>query len=131
VQKEIAPLIITVDDDPQVRRTIERLLQSEGYRTRSCDSAESGFKSLASDRESPALLLLDVSMPGENGFDLARRIRAGEVGDVHRDVPIVFLTAETHADLYEQSFDVGAQRYLNKPFEANALLDEITSLLHD
>jgi CheY-like chemotaxis protein len=126
---EQAPFIVTVDDDPSVRRTIERMLRSEGYRTKSCDCADSGLRTLAAN-EPPSLLLLDVSMPGENGFELARRIRDGQVGEMHRDVPIVFLTAETGEDAYEQSFDVGAHRYLSKPFEADSLLQEISDLLH-
>ena len=125
-----APMIMTVDDDPIVRRTIERTLRSEGYRTRACDSAESGLRALAAEQV-PALLLLDVSMPGESGFDLARRIRDGELGDERRDVPIVFLTAETSEAAYEQSFDVGAHRFLSKPFEVDALLEEISTLLHE
>jgi CheY-like chemotaxis protein len=127
--EDIAPMIVTVDDDPSVRRTIERMLRCEGYRTQSCDSAESGLRTLAGEVP-PALLLLDVSMPGESGFDLARRIRDGELGESHRDVPIVFLTAETSESAYEQSFDVGAHRYLSKPFEVDTLLHEISTLLH-
>jgi CheY-like chemotaxis protein len=127
---EHAPLIVTVDDDPTVRRTIERMLRCEGYRTHACDSAESGLRTLGREEETPALLLLDVSMPGESGFELARRIRAGQLGEAHREVPIVFLTAETAEDAYEQSFDVGAHRYLAKPFETDALLEEISNLLH-
>jgi DNA-binding response OmpR family regulator len=123
-------MIFAVDDDPSVRRSIERTLRSEGYRTRSCDSAESGMRALAKEQP-PALLLLDVSMPGESGFDLARRIRAGELGDAHRDVPIMFLTAETHEGAYEQSFDVGAHRYLCKPYETELLLNAISALLHE
>lgn len=128
-QIEKAPFIVTVDDDPSVRRTIERMLRAEGYRTQSCDSANAGLRTLANN-EPPALLLLDVSMPGESGFDLARRVRDGQVGELHRDVPIVFLTAETGEQAYEQSFDVGAHRYLSKPFEVDSLLREISDLLH-
>lgn len=126
-----SPMIVTVDDDPSVRRTIERTLRCEGYRTHACDSAESGLRTLSREPSAPALLLLDVTMPGESGFDLARRIRDGELGEVHRDVPIVFLTAETSEAAYEQSFDVGAHRFLSKPFEVDSLLREIDALLHE
>lgn len=122
--------ILTVDDDPQIRRLIDRALRAEGYTTRTCISAESALVAL---REGGrySLVLLDVMMGGETGFELARRIRNGEAGDDNRALPIVFVTAENDGDSYEQSFDVGAHRYITKPFAADALVEVVQSMLHE
>lgn len=121
--------ILAVDDDPQIRRLIDRSLRAEGYATEIATSAENALDVLRkSDRY--ALLLLDVMMPGETGFDLARRIRNGEAGEVHRDVPILFVTAEDDEQSFENSFEVGAIGYVTKPFEPDALVESVSSMLH-
>ena len=124
-----APAILAVDDDVHMRRLIDRSLRSEGYVTQSCNSAESALAALRSGTAF-SLLLLDVQMGGETGLDLARRVRQGEAGEANRTLPIVFVTAESDAGTYEQSFDVGAHHYLTKPFTQEGLLEVVSSVLH-
>lgn len=124
------PPILAVDDDPHVRRLIDRSLRAEGYRTEVASSAESALETLKK-AQHYALVLLDVMMPGETGFDLARRIRNGEAGEQHRHVPILFVTAEDDEHSFEASFEVGAIGYVTKPFEPDALVSSVGSMIHD
>jgi DNA-binding response OmpR family regulator len=123
------PTILAVDDDAHIRRLIERSLKSEGYQMRMCVSAETALTALRERRY--AVAILDVMMTGETGFQLAERIRNGEAGEDNRHVPIVFVTAEDDADSYEKSFDVGAYRYITKPFETDSLVGVVSAMLHE
>jgi two-component system phosphate regulon response regulator OmpR len=125
--KKCAP-ILAVDDDPHIRRLIDRSLRAEGYETEVAVDSESAIEALR--RGSYSLVLLDVMMPGETGFDLARRIRAGDAGEANRAVPILFVTAEDDGNSFEVSFEVGAIGYVTKPFEPDALVDQVGSMLH-
>ena len=125
-----SPVILSVDDDPQMRRLIDRSLRAEGYATRTCASAEAALISLR-EGEPIALILLDVMMGGETGFELAHRIRAGDAGEANRELPIVFVTAESDGESYERSFEVGAHSYITKPFDPSALVSVVSSMLHD
>lgn len=124
-----APAILAVDDDVHMRRLIDRSLRSEGYVMQICNSAESALAALQSGAVF-SLLLLDVQMIGETGLQLARRVRDGEAGEMNRTLPIVFVTGEDDARTYEESFDVGAQHYLTKPFTQEGLIDIVSSVLH-
>ena len=127
---EAAPApILSVDDDAHIRRLIDRSLREEGYTLQSCNSAESALALLRTGAVF-SLLILDVKMTGETGFDLARRVREGGAGEANRDMPIVFVTGETDGESYEKSFDVGAYRYLAKPFTQESLIDVVSSVLH-
>lgn len=125
---QTTPRILAVEDDAAIRRIIDRSLRSEGYQLDTCASAEAALPAIA--RGEYSLLLLDVRMEGETGFDLARRVRDGQAGDHNRALPIVFLTAEADEQSYELSFDVGAQRYLTKPFDSSELVDTVSAVLH-
>ena len=120
--------IVAVDDDPAIRRVVARALGEAGYEIHSCSSGAAGIEALK--KVDACLVLLDVMMPGENGFDVAEKIRKGEAGDKNKAIPIVFVTAESGADAYERSFDVGAHRYLTKPFDDEQLLAAVTGVLH-
>ena len=119
--------ILAVDDDPLVRRLIDRSLRSEGYDTRTCVSAESALVALR--QSSYSLVLLDVVMGALDGFELARRLRAGEAGALNRDTPVVFVTGKDDRESQERSFEVGAHAYLTKPFATEALVDVVAKLL--
>ncbi len=123
------PLILAVDDDPTIRRVVERTLKSEGYELRLCENGEEALSALK--EIAYALVLLDVRMPGFTGFEVAEKLRAGEVGDLNRNVPIVFVTAEADGESYEKSFDVGAHRYITKPFDPDGLLATVKQLMHE
>ena len=107
--------IMLVDDEEELRQAIEQLLVSNGYAYVGAKDAAEGLAMLA--REKPDLLLLDVMLPGTNGFDLCERIRR-EGGRV----PIIFLSAKN--DIVDKSigFRLGGDDYVTKPFDAAELL---------
>ena len=107
--------VLLIDDEANLHQAIEKLLESNGYAYLGARDAESGMELLA--REKPDLLLLDVMLPGTNGFDLCARIR--EEG---RRIPIIFLSAK--CDIVDKSigFRAGGDDYVTKPFDATELL---------
>lgn len=115
------PHLLVVDDDERLRALLQRYLSSNGYRvTAAADATDARalMKSFAFD-----LLVLDVMMPGESGFDLARAVRESS------QVPILILTAKSEAEDRIKGFELGADDYLPKPFEPRELLLRINALL--
>lgn len=116
-----APHLLVVDDDRRIRDLLSRFLTSEGYRVTTADTAmdaRAKLRSLSFD-----LLVLDVMMPGENGFDFAKSLRASS------DVPILMLTARDAAESRIKGLEMGADDYLSKPFEPRELSLRIASIL--
>ncbi|HIW76065.1 MULTISPECIES: response regulator transcription factor [Gordonibacter] len=107
--------VMLIDDEDNLHAAIEKLLVQSGYAFCGAKDGETGLALLAD--EKPDLLLLDVMLPGINGFDLCRRIR--EAG---RRIPIIFLSAKT--DIVDKSigFKAGGDDYVTKPFNATELL---------
>lgn len=118
---EDAPHLLLVDDDSPIRTRLSRYLTENGYRVTTAKNAADArgkLNALAFD-----LLVLDVMMPGETGFDLAASIRATS------DVPIVMLTARADIDDRLTGLEIGADDYLSKPFEPRELLLRIANIL--
>ena len=116
-----APHLLVVDDDRRIRDLLSRFLAGEGYRVTTAETAmdaRSKLKGLSFD-----LLILDVMMPGESGFDFAKAIR----GD--SNIPILMLTARDAAESRIRGLEMGADDYLSKPFEPRELLLRINSIL--
>jgi two-component system phosphate regulon response regulator OmpR len=121
-----APHLLVVDDDRVIRQTLGRYLTNNGYRVTTAENARAARKKL--DVLTFDLLILDVMMPGETGFELARSIRQGAAGPT-AEVPILMLTAR--ADLSDRitGLEIGADDYLAKPFEPRELLLRIGGIL--
>ncbi len=120
---EPLPDILVVDDDKFSRSMIVRALQ-DSYQPRTAEDGETGL-ALAMEK-CPDVILLDVEMPGLNGYEVCDRLRSAETT---RNTPIVFLSS--HGDLRErmQGYEVGADDYIVKPFEAENLKAKISVLL--
>ena len=116
-----APHLLVVDDDRRIRDLLSRFLLAEGYRVTTADTA--GEARLKLDGLSFDLLILDVMMPGETGFELARAIRAKSV------VPILMLTARDEKESRIEGLEIGADDYLSKPFEPRELSLRIANIL--
>src|SRR6476659_10711094 len=116
-----APHLLVVDDDRRIRDLLSRFLSSEGYRVTTADTATDARAKLSG--LSFDLLILDVMMPGESGFDLAKAIR----GD--SNVPILVLTARDAAESRIKGLEMGADDYLSKPFEPRELSLRIANIL--
>lgn len=116
-----APHLLVVDDDRRIRDLLSRYLAREGFRVTTAENAAEARAKL--DGLSFDLLVLDVMMPGESGFDLARAIRASSA------VPILMLTARDESQDRIQGLELGADDYVTKPFEARELSLRITNIL--
>lgn len=116
-----APHLLVVDDDRRIRDLLSRFLHSEGYRVTTADNAAEARAKL--DGLSFDLLVLDVMMPGESGFDLAKSLRETS------SVPILMLTARDEAESRIKGLSIGADDYLAKPFEPRELSLRIANIL--
>jgi len=116
-----APHILLVDDDRRIRDLLSRFLAAEGYRVTTAMSASDARAKLAGLHFD--LLILDVMMPGETGFDLARFIRKSST------VPIVMLTARHEAEARIEGLQIGADDYVAKPFEPRELALRVANIL--
>jgi two-component system phosphate regulon response regulator OmpR len=116
-----APHLLLVDDDRRIRDLLSRFLAGEGYRVTTAMSAKDARAKLLGLHFD--LLILDVMMPGETGFDLARFIRASS------SVPILMLTARHEAESRIEGLQIGADDYVAKPFEPRELSLRIGNIL--
>lgn len=114
--------ILVAEDDDNIRMGLVDILESESYRV---IPAEDGEKALAHFQDNAVdLVLLDIMMPGKNGFDVCRDIRA-----VDRQVPIILLTAKGEEMDKVIGLNAGADDYITKPFGIHELLARITAVL--
>lgn len=121
---ERAERILVVEDDRGLCELLGTLLGIEGYRTvTACDGADAVRKVLA---ERPDAIVLDVMLPGRDGFDVCRELKFRRETNL---IPIVMLTAMHDAESERSSMRVGANRYVTKPFEPDELLREIREAL--
>jgi two-component system, OmpR family, phosphate regulon response regulator OmpR len=116
-----APHLLVVDDDRRIRDLLSRYLAREGFRVTTAGNAAEARAKL--DGLSFDLLVLDVMMPGESGFDLAKSIRTAST------VPILMLTARDETENRIKGLELGADDYVAKPFEARELSLRIANIL--
>jgi two-component system, OmpR family, phosphate regulon response regulator OmpR len=116
-----APHLLLVDDDRRIRDLLSRFLCGEGYRVTTAMSAKDARAKLLGLHFD--MLILDVMMPGETGFDLARFIRKSS------SVPIIMLTARHEAESRIEGLQIGADDYVAKPFEPRELVLRIGNIL--
>lgn len=114
--------ILVVDDDAAIRRMLERTLRADGYRV---ELVADGGAALASvERFVPDMIILDLGLPGVEGVEVARRLRAKKLA-----TPILMLTARDAVGDRVEGLDAGADDYLVKPFETQELQARIRALL--
>ena len=121
---ETEPHLLVVDDDPRLRELLRRYLSDNGFRVTVAVDAEEARASLASFAFD--LMVLDVMMPGENGIDLTRALRAQ--GQPQR-LPILLLTAMAEPEDRVNGLEQGADDFLAKPFEPRELVLRIRNIL--
>jgi two-component system, OmpR family, response regulator MtrA len=117
-------LICIVDDDPDVRELVEYKLVQNGHQVLSATNGQDALR-LVPDMK-PALLLLDVMMPGLSGFDVLSQLRADPATT---QLPIIMLTAKAQDADAERGFALGASDYMVKPFSPRELLNRINAQL--
>jgi len=113
--------ILIVDDEPNILETVELRLRKDGYSTFTAASAEEGMRLFRLVR--PDLVLLDVMLPKQSGYDMCRTIRR----DSH--VPVIFLTARGGEDDRVTGLEIGGDDYMVKPFSLSELSARVRSVL--
>ncbi|MBN2975696.1 hypothetical protein BFW88_14310 [Pseudomonas fluorescens] len=116
--------LLIVDDEPQVRKLLETLLQHEGYQTRSASSGEEALTLVA--QQPPDLILLDVMMPGMDGFEVANRLKSNPATS---NIPIIMLSALNEPGARVSGLHTGAEEFINKPVEHIELWLRVRNLL--
>ena len=117
--------ILVVEDDPSLREWVQFELEGDGYRI---STAEDGHKAVAAlaTRELPDLVLLDVQLPGINGYDVCRRLKAAENT---RMLPVILLTALNDKESRVKGIEAGADDFVSKPPDRVELLARVKSLV--
>jgi DNA-binding response OmpR family regulator len=116
------PRILILEDELSMRTALADLLAAQGYRVVACADGASGLERALA--EIPDLLLLDIMMPGLDGFSVCREVRR-----VAPRLPILMLTAKGQVDDRVTGLDAGADDYLVKPFSSRELLARVRALL--
>jgi len=117
----VKPKVLIVEDERRIRELIADYLEEEGLDWCECargDTALDAFR-----QHSPRLVILDILMPGLDGYDVCEAIRA------ESDVPIIFLTAKSEEDDKLLGYDLGADDYVTKPFSPKVLAAKVKALL--
>ncbi len=117
-------LVLVVDDTPTNVAVVSGLLK-DSYRTKVATNGEKAL-AIAMGPETPDLILLDVMMPGMDGYEVCRRLKANPQT---ADIPVIFLTAKTDSIDEEKGFEVGAVDYIHKPFSAPIVLARVKTQL--
>ena len=114
--------ILIVEDDPHILLGLEELLKSEGYEIAACSRGDEAVAAVA--KFQPALIVLDVMLPGVSGYDICKQLRARKFS-----APILMLTAKGQEIDKVIGLDLGADDYVTKPFGVRELLARIQALL--
>ena len=116
--------ILVVDDEADSRSLLTGILASEGYHVRTADSGRLALASV--DAWLPELILLDIRMPGMDGLEVCRRLKAG---DKSQCVPVIFITAASNVEERVSGLAAGAVDYIGKPFQREELLARVRTHL--
>lgn len=114
--------ILTIDDDPSLRSFLRRGLTYEGFQVQVAASGDEGLKLIR--QQAPNLVILDVMMPGMDGFQVLRELRAS-----HPKLPVIMLTAKDEEGSQVQGLNEGADDYVVKPISLDVLLARIRAVL--
>ncbi|HXW58282.1 MAG TPA: response regulator transcription factor [Solirubrobacteraceae bacterium] len=116
-----APRVLVVEDDEDIAQALQRSLRMEGYEVNTVGDGNAALEHARS--FAPDLVILDLGLPGIDGLDVARALRADD------DIPILILTARDALEARVEGLDAGADDYLVKPFERQELLARMRAAL--
>lgn len=116
--------ILVVDDAPVVLDLLTDILSAEGFQVRSADAGELALHSVASELFN--LILLDIDMPGMDGFEVCRRLKAQKES---REIPVIFISGMTGLEEKVKGFGLGAVDFISKPFQRDELLARVRTHL--
>jgi two-component system sensor histidine kinase/response regulator len=124
ITHSFSPAILIIDDNPQNLQVLGKLLQESKYEIEFATNGEAALEWLNTRQFD--LILLDINMPGMNGFEVCRKIRLNP--DMN-NVPVIFLSAESERESILKGFELGAQDYITKPFDSRELLVRVRTHL--
>ncbi|MBI3812927.1 MAG: response regulator [Nitrospinae bacterium] len=116
--------ILYIDDSPDIRNLLECLLKLEGYETSSASNGKEAIDCLDNNSCSPDLILLDIEMPVMDGYQTCREIRSRKG---YEKIPIIIVTSLRDSNTKEHMLSLGANGYIEKPFNTIELLTRIKS----
>jgi len=120
----VSASILVVDDEPNIVLSLEFLLKQAGFRVRTVSNGEAALAAIA--EEPPDLLLLDVMIPGRDGYAVCQEIRSNPAW---RDMRIIMLTAKGGDIQREKGLSLGADEYVTKPFSTRELVERVRRVL--
>ncbi len=116
--------IMVVDDEPQILTLVKIMFEMKGYQVSEAKSGAECLRKLKN--EKPDLILLDIMMPGEDGWEILKEIKKDKET---KDIPVVMFSVRTSKDSIKKSLEYGADAHINKPFDLDYLLNQVKSLL--
>jgi excisionase family DNA binding protein len=119
----VGPTVLLVDDDPRLREYMRINLEVEGYSVVEAGSAEEGMAALEGER-TPELILLDVMMPGTDGWEMLQRIQ-----ERHGSIPVIMFSGQVDAQAAADAERRGASAFIGKPFDPQELIDRAKQVL--
>lgn len=116
--------ILIAEDDPNILLSLQFLMENDGHQTRVCDNGNAAL--VTAEAFEPHLVLLDIMLPGLDGYELCRALRANPA---HAHVKIVVLSAKGRESEVAKAYELGADAYLTKPFATREVTDTVRRLL--
>jgi excisionase family DNA binding protein len=116
------PLVLVVDDDARLREFVRVNLEAEGYSVREAESGEQALAAL--EDQAPALVLLDVVMPGIDGWQMLQRMQ-----ERHGSIPVIMFSGKVDEQSASDTAERGAQGFLGKPFDPQELISRAKNLV--
>jgi len=116
------PLVLVVDDDPRLREYMRVNLEIEGYSVREAESAEQALEAI--DDQAPDLVLLDVVMPGVDGWQLLQKLQ-----ERHGSIPVIMFSGQVDERSAGEAEERGARGFVGKPFDPQELLTRAKALV--
>lgn len=121
----MARSVLVVDDEPMARSMLRLILVRAGFEVREAEDGKAALSEV--DRSLPDLMILDIMMPGIDGFEVCERLRADE--STNR-LPIIMLSAKTDSESVKRGLNLGANKYLTKPVGPDELTRHVREVLH-
>jgi two-component system cell cycle response regulator DivK len=118
------PTILYVEDNQDNRVLVRRVLEAAGYRVLEAADGRAGIEMATAER--PALILMDISLPGVDGFQVTAQLKAMQE---LRDVPIIALTANVMRGDRERTLEAGCSGYIQKPIDIDLLPEQVVAFL--
>jgi DNA-binding response OmpR family regulator len=116
--------VLLVDDESDFVELVKERLESNGFKVVPAYDGKEALEKV--DTENPDIIILDIMMPEMDGFDVCLRLKTDEA---HKRIPVIMLTAKFQASDIRFAQAIGADAYITKPFEPDALLDKMRELL--